>query len=76
MISVNLEKILVQKFMKDEGLTEDQAKDLSQVSTVYFGMNMHHTLKYLVEISEKSKLIGDLRKKIEYDNKSTHFYER
>ena len=66
----------MQRFMKDEGLTEDEAKDLSQVSTVYFGMNMHHTLKYLVEISEKSKLIGDLRKKIEYDNRSTHQYER
>jgi hypothetical protein len=29
MISVNLEKILVERFMKDEELTEEEAKDLS-----------------------------------------------
>ena len=39
-------------------------------------MNMHHKLKYLVQISEKSKLIGDLRKKIEFHNRGTHGYER
>ena len=29
MISVNLEKILIQRFMADQNISEDQAKDLS-----------------------------------------------
>jgi hypothetical protein len=62
--------------MKDENLTEDEAKELSQVSTVYFGLNMYHTLLYLIKIAESSRKIGDLRKKVFFDNKNTHSYER
>lgn len=76
MISVNLESILVNKFMEEQNLTMEEAKDLSQVSTIHYGLNKHHSLLYLVKISDASKKIGKLRKKIIYDEMKTHQYER
>jgi hypothetical protein len=52
MISTHLETVLTAKFMEEEKLAEDEAKDLSQVSSIHYGMGSHHPIMYLVKISE------------------------
>ena len=54
MISVSLEEILVKKFMDENGLTVEEAEDLSQVSTIHYGINKHHSFSYLIGISERA----------------------
>jgi hypothetical protein len=48
MLAVSLEEILIKKFMDEDGLDELEAQDLSQVSSIHYGMNKHHSLTYLV----------------------------
>lgn len=55
MLAVSLENTLVSKFMAEDGLSEFQAKDLSQVSSIHFGINRHHSLYYLLEISKAAR---------------------
>lgn len=52
MISTHLESVLTLKFMQDDKLNEDEAKDLSQVSSIHYGLREHHPISYLVKISE------------------------
>jgi hypothetical protein len=67
MMASHLEDTLVEKFIKDNGLSEFEAQDLSQVSSINYGLTQHHPMLYLVEISKKVKKIAVLRKKIRYD---------
>jgi hypothetical protein len=62
--------------MEEDGLDELEAKDLSQVSSIHYGINKHHSLTYLVDISESSQKLGVLRKKVMYNPTGTHNYER
>jgi hypothetical protein len=75
MITVSLEEILVKKFMEENGLSKFEAEDLCQVSTIHYGVNKHHSMSYLIGISERAKKIGVLRKKVILDPKNTHSYE-
>ena len=75
MITVSLEDILVNKFMEENGLSKDEAEDLCQVSSIHYGVNKHHSMSYLIGISERAKKIGVLRKKVNLDPKNTHSYE-
>jgi hypothetical protein len=50
MMATHLEDILVEKFMKENGLSEFEAQDLSQVSNINYGMTQHHPMMYLCKI--------------------------
>jgi hypothetical protein len=54
MLAVNIEEIMVRKFMEEDGLTKVEAEDLCQVSTIHYGINQHHSMHYLIKISEKA----------------------
>jgi hypothetical protein len=75
MIATHLEDVLITKFMQDEKLNEDEAKDLSQVSSIHYGMRAHHPITYLVKISECVKQVSVLKKKMQYDVLNSHIYE-
>ena len=75
MIATHLESVLTQKFMKDDKLTEDEAKDLSQVSSIHYGLREHHPISYLVKISECVKQVSVLKKKMQYDKLNAPIYE-
>ena len=62
--------------MSEDGLSEFESKDLSQVSSIHFGLNRHHSLYYLLEISKAAKQVGILRDKVIRNQKYTHQYER
>lgn len=75
MISTHLESVLTAKFMQDEKLDEDEAKDLSQVSSIHYGLREHHPIMYLVKISDCVRHVSVLKKKMQYDKINAPIYE-
>ena len=75
MISTHLESVLTAKFMQDEKLDEDEAKDLSQVSSIHYGLREHHPIMYLVKISDCVRHVSVLKKKMLYDKINAPIYE-
>ena len=75
MMATHLEDTLVEKFMKENGLSEFEAQDLSQVSSINYGLTQHHPMMYLCKIAEEVKKIAVLRKKIRFDPLNSHSYE-
>ena len=61
--------------MQDDKLNEDEAKDLSQVSSIHYGLREHHPISYLVKISECVKQVSVLKKKMQYDKRNAPIYE-
>jgi hypothetical protein len=62
--------------MKENGLSEFEAQDLSQVSSINYGLTQHHPMMYLCQIAEEVKKIAVLRKKIRFDPLNSHSYEQ
>lgn len=75
MMATHLETVLTQKFMQMDGLEEDEAKDLSQVSSIHYGLREHHPIMYLVKISESVKQVSVLKKKMQFDKINAPIYE-
>jgi hypothetical protein len=75
-IATHLEYILVDKFMTQDKMTKWEAEDLSQVSSINFGLTKHHPILYLVSIAEETKIISILRNNIKFDPKNTPKYEQ
>jgi hypothetical protein len=57
-------------------MSREEAEDLSQVSSINFGLTRHHPMLYLVKISEETKKIQILRNKIKFDPIQTPKYEQ
>lgn len=75
MMAVHLEQALTNSFMKDEKMTEEEALDLSQVSSIQYGLKSHHPMIYLVRISETVREVSVLKKKMQYDPVNAPEYE-
>jgi hypothetical protein len=58
MMAVHLEQTLCQSFIKDEKMTEEEADDLSQVSSIHYGLKSHHPMLYLVKISDSVREVS------------------
>ena len=53
-IATHLEYLLVDKFMTQDKMSKEEAEDLSQVSSINFGLTKHHPILYLVSIAEET----------------------
>jgi hypothetical protein len=63
MMATHLESVLTQKFMQDQNMDEDEARDLSQVSSIHYGMR------------ERVRHVSVLKKKMQYDKINAPIYE-
>ena len=56
-------------------MDEEEARDLSQVSSIHYGFREHHPIYYLVKISECVRHVSVLKKKMQFDKANAPIYE-
>lgn len=61
----HFETLLFNEFMKEENVDSNQAKELSQISSIHFGFQSYSIIKYLLEINTQIQTISVIKRKID-----------